>query len=50
MKTLLKATLALAALASAAAAQTGAPAVWTPELQIKVRAVATPYPGSIKRV
>jgi dipeptidyl aminopeptidase/acylaminoacyl peptidase len=42
MKTLLKATFALLMLVSAAAAQTGAPAAWTPELQIKVRAVATP--------
>ena len=42
MKTLMKATLALFALASAAVSQTGAPAVWTPEMQIKTRAVAAP--------
>jgi dipeptidyl aminopeptidase/acylaminoacyl peptidase len=42
MKTLLKAMFALVLLGSAAAAQTGAPAAWTPELQIKVRAVASP--------
>ena len=42
MKTLVKATLALSLLACAAAAQTVAPAAWTPEMQIKVRAVATP--------
>ena len=42
MKTLMKATLALLLLASASKAQTGAPAAWTAELQIKVRAVATP--------
>jgi dipeptidyl aminopeptidase/acylaminoacyl peptidase len=42
MKNLLKATLALLALASAAFAQTSAPSVWTPEMQIKVRAVASP--------
>src|SRR5919112_630528 len=37
MKSLLKATLALLLLASASTGQT-----WTPELQIKVRAVAAP--------
>ena len=37
MKTFVKATFALLLLVSAAAAQT-----WTPELQIKVRAIATP--------
>ncbi|MFL6337233.1 MAG: S9 family peptidase [Pyrinomonadaceae bacterium] len=42
MKTLAKATLALLMLTSASAAQTGTPAAWTPELQIKVRAIATP--------
>ena len=42
MKTLVKATLALMLLVSASKAQTGAPAAWTPELQIKVRAIATP--------
>lgn len=40
MKNLLKAALALFVLAPAASAQT--PDAWTPELQIKVRAVATP--------
>ena len=42
MRALVKVTVALCVLASAAAAQTGAPAAWTPELQIKVRAIATP--------
>jgi dipeptidyl aminopeptidase/acylaminoacyl peptidase len=42
MRTFLKVTFALAALACAASAQTGAPAAWTPELQIKVRAIASP--------
>ncbi|HEV7890597.1 MAG TPA: S9 family peptidase [Pyrinomonadaceae bacterium] len=42
MKNLLKATLALLAVASASLAQTAAPDTWTPEMQIKVRAVATP--------
>ncbi len=42
MKNLLKATFALLALASAASAQTSAPSAWTPEMQIKVRAVASP--------
>lgn len=42
MKTLVKATFALLTLASASAAQTNAPAAWTPELQVKVRAIATP--------
>src|ERR1051325_6924172 len=42
MKNLLEATLVLFVLASAALAQTGAPDAWTPEMQIKVRAVATP--------
>jgi dipeptidyl aminopeptidase/acylaminoacyl peptidase len=42
MKTLLKATFALLVLGCVAAAQTGTPAVWTPELQIKVRAIAAP--------
>jgi dipeptidyl aminopeptidase/acylaminoacyl peptidase len=43
MRTFVNATFALLLLASAAKAQTGAaPAAWTPELQIKVRAVATP--------
>jgi dipeptidyl aminopeptidase/acylaminoacyl peptidase len=42
MKTLVKATFALLLLGSAALAQTGAPAVWSPEMQIKVRAIATP--------
>src|SRR5215218_6734374 len=42
MKTLLKATFALLLLAPASTAQTAAPAAWTPELQIKVRAIATP--------
>lgn len=42
MKTLLKATFALLLLVSASKAQTGAPAAWTPELQIKVRAIASP--------
>ena len=42
MRNLLKATLALLALASAAFAQTSAPNAWTPEMQIKVRAVASP--------
>ena len=42
MKTLLKATFALLLLASASKAQTGAPAAWSPEMQIKVRAVGSP--------
>jgi dipeptidyl aminopeptidase/acylaminoacyl peptidase len=42
MRNLLKATFALALLASAAFAQTSAPNAWTPEMQIKVRAVASP--------
>ena len=42
MRNLLKATLALFVLASAVAAQTAATDTWTPELQIKVRGVATP--------
>ncbi|MFL6256860.1 MAG: TolB family protein [Pyrinomonadaceae bacterium] len=42
MKTLLKATFALVVLGCAAAAQTGAPAAWTPELQLKVRGIASP--------
>src|SRR3712207_4225510 len=42
MRTFVKATFALLLLASASTAQTGAPAAWTPELQTKVRAVATP--------
>ena len=42
MNSLLKATFALLLLVSASTAQTGAPAAWTPELQIKVRAIATP--------
>ena len=42
MKNLLKATLALLLVASASLAQTAAPDAWTPEMQIKVRAVATP--------
>lgn len=42
MRNLLKATLALLALASAAVTQTSAPSAWTPEMQIKVRAVASP--------
>jgi dipeptidyl aminopeptidase/acylaminoacyl peptidase len=42
MISLVKATLALLLLVSAALAQTGTPTVWTPELQIKVRAIASP--------
>jgi dipeptidyl aminopeptidase/acylaminoacyl peptidase len=42
MKSLVKATFALLLLVSAATAQTGAPAAWTPELQLRVRAIATP--------
>src|SRR5690349_13398117 len=45
MKNLLKATLALLVLASASLAQTAAPDApdsWTPEMQIKVRAVGAP--------
>lgn len=42
MKTFLKATFALLLLTTTAIAQTSAPAAWTPELQIKVRAVAAP--------
>src|ERR1051325_3739291 len=42
MKNLLKATLALLMVASAALAQPAAPDAWTPEMQIKVRAVGTP--------
>ncbi|MDT5269636.1 MAG: hypothetical protein QOH49_1822 [Acidobacteriota bacterium] len=42
MKTLLKAMFALVVLGSAVAAQTNAPAAWTPELQVKVRAIAAP--------
>ncbi|MET0650111.1 MAG: S9 family peptidase [Pyrinomonadaceae bacterium] len=42
MRTFVKVTFALAALACAASAQTGVPAAWTPELQIKVKAVASP--------
>jgi dipeptidyl aminopeptidase/acylaminoacyl peptidase len=42
MKTLLKAAFALVLLASAALAQTAAPATWTPELQVKVRTIAAP--------
>ncbi|MBV9924720.1 MAG: S9 family peptidase [Acidobacteria bacterium] len=42
MKTLLKVTLTLLALTCAALAQTGAPAAWSPEMQIKVRAIGTP--------
>ena len=42
MKNLLIATLALLLSASATLAQAGAPAAWTPEMQIKVRAVGTP--------
>jgi dipeptidyl aminopeptidase/acylaminoacyl peptidase len=42
MNTVLKATFALLLLVSAALAQTAAPAAWTPELQVKVRAIASP--------
>jgi dipeptidyl aminopeptidase/acylaminoacyl peptidase len=42
MRTFIKATLALLLLTSASTAQTGAPTAWTPEMQIKVRAVAAP--------
>ncbi|HEX7313510.1 MAG TPA: S9 family peptidase [Pyrinomonadaceae bacterium] len=42
MKSLVKATFALLLFVSAATAQTGAPAAWTPELQLKVRGIATP--------
>src|SRR3982751_761164 len=42
MRNLLIATLALFAVASASPAQTTAPDAWTPEMQVKVRAVATP--------
>lgn len=42
MKTLLKATFALLMLGCAVAAQTGTPVAWTPELQVKVRAIAAP--------
>jgi Tol biopolymer transport system component len=42
MKSLVTATFALLLLVCASKAQTGAPAAWTPELQIKVRAVGTP--------
>jgi dipeptidyl aminopeptidase/acylaminoacyl peptidase len=42
MKSLAIATLALLVLAPATLAQTSAPGAWTPEMQIKVRAVGTP--------
>ncbi len=43
MRTTLRLSVVVLVLASAAArAQTGAPAVWTPELQIRVRAVGSP--------
>ena len=43
MKRTLRLSVVVLILASAAArAQTGAPNVWTPELQIKVRAVGSP--------
>src|ERR1043165_7964982 len=42
MKNSLKATVALFVFALAAAAQTGPPTAWTPEMQIRVRAVASP--------
>ncbi|HEX8688246.1 MAG TPA: DPP IV N-terminal domain-containing protein, partial [Pyrinomonadaceae bacterium] len=42
MKTTLRLSVALLVLASGARAQTSAPAAWTPELQIKVRAVGSP--------
>ncbi len=42
MKNLVKAAAAVLALVCAAHAQTAAPNAWTPEMQIKVRAVAAP--------
>ena len=42
MRTMLRLSVAVLVLASAAWAQTSAPAVWTPELQVKVRAVGSP--------
>jgi len=42
MKFLAKTAAALVVLASAAVAQTEAPAAWTPELQVRVRAIGTP--------
>ena len=42
MKTMLRLSVAVLVLASAARAQTSAPAAWTPELQVKLRAVGSP--------
>jgi dipeptidyl aminopeptidase/acylaminoacyl peptidase len=39
---MLRLSVAVLVLASAARAQTGAPAAWTPELQVRVRAVGSP--------
>lgn len=42
MRNLFKATLMLLLLISVSKAQTGAPAAWTPELQIKIKAIGSP--------
>src|SRR5215211_5896130 len=42
MKTTLRLSVAVLLLASAARAQTSAPAAWTPELQVRVKAVGSP--------